>query len=243
MAAPFSLTKPWYEQMIHFPYFPQLSFGKKKDDSKCKYSDLPFHLEIARNAIARPEFKTATCFDFVNKVLEEGLPRSHKNELAALHQTIQTAIPKEHRYHTIIPYHYALIASFLKHHRTQAENLQSVLLQDSRPGDVFVYINPLYNPNSLSRKPTAPSGTHVAIIDSIQKDENDKSYQIRSIDASARRLMRYVNAETTEKRPLKDSNVGYSFFKVSATLNPNFWKCQIPEYENSLKKIHILRFL
>lgn len=215
---------------------------------------VPTHLLKAREAvveqISNDDSRNShiNCFDFVNRILKTTLSEPTLNELSELHNRVLLTLEPAHRYSEIIPYHYSLISSLLHHNKGSAKYWRNRSLFEAKPGDIFVYIDPNYDPDPHKRIPGQPSGTHVAFIDEIVESQTNEFIKMRIIDSSQRKKGRgytqdYVKM-TNHSRASREG-IAYSTVTLRRTVSNKpqdkiLWKCEILGQRKFLKYIFVL---
>lgn len=212
------------------------------------------HLEYARSIVAEQQYKgsmersSLSCFEFVNSVLRETLSRDERQELITLHEVINASLPVAHQYHDIIPYHYHLVARQIQNSTLSPQFWRECPVFEVRPGDVFIYVDPNYEPDPTKRKLGQPSGTHVALIDGILNIVPGHSVTFRMIDSSKRRKGRAYdpNYDTSKGAACYvEEGVAYSTLTLKREDKQSgdypLWRCNILGQRSTKKFVTILR--
>lgn len=190
------------------------------------------------------------CFEFVNRVLRLTLSDSAFQELNQLHNDLLLSLKPEHRYEEIIPYHYFLISSKLRENQNNIIHWRTDDLFNIRAGDLFMYIDPNYDPDPSKRPPGQSSGTHVALVYDVIHIEPNESITICVIDSSTRKKGRGYTPHFYQADPhkcgLTKGGIAYSIItlKIQTHHSKNekiIWKCTILGQRKSLKHATLLR--
>ena len=155
------------------------------------------------------------CYRFVDHLLSQESFHHAWEELKKSHTYINDRLPSSHQAEHIIPYHYHLISLSLKTNGLSSQYWSSPPIEEAIPGDLFIYIDPLYDPDPSQRKARQPSGTHIAVIDAVLKDKGTQS--LRLIDASQRlkgRSKTPFSFEDTYFINSKASGIAYSYLHL-----------------------------
>lgn len=194
-------------------------------------------LSVARRSILNPEVQSLNCFQFFQFVFKNF--KKEWEQLCTLHTDVQKDLPEKHRSSDMIPYHLALIVEALEKGMVASSFFSPQLLSKACVGDIFIYIDPAYDPDPTNRN--IPPGTHVGFIDEIIMKENE-DIQLRLIDASSRRKARFSDLSDPEGTKLKKSSVGYSQVVLEKSEKEGLWKCIIPGLGKPMRRIYILRW-
>lgn len=213
------------------------------------------HLEYARTIVSEQRYNSLlersalSCFEFVNGVLRETLSEEAFNELTMLHKMTNASLPLSHQYHEIIPYHYHLLARHIQNSDLSPRFWRERSVFEARPGDLFVYVDPFYDPDPTKRKIGQPSGTHVALIDEVLNILSDHSVTFRMIDSSKRRKGRGYAPDYDASKGASsyvEGGVAYStmtlkLLKDEQMDNLYLWRCHILGQRSTKKLVTILR--
>lgn|GEM_PF-6590763 len=186
------------------------------------------------------------CYEFVNDTLSFKSPSAF-GKLKSLWAEVQKDLSASHQANAIIPYHYDLIIQKIVAQPSLYKGFEVPAISSLKPGDLFIHIDPNYNPDPMHRSPKCPSGgTHIAFVDAVERNEKGV-LELRLLDAS---LVRKKGRSTSIQKP-KDQDpwcdipcVAYSWVNLYGYDDKTkTWNFQFHQMKKTKKRVSVLRIL
>lgn len=188
-------------------------------------------------------YREWNCYGFANQVLRLSLLPQALQEWDGLWQKTLHFLPDSHWAPEIIPYHYFLIANFLKETTASYKYWSCADIFEVKKGDIFIYEGD-YEHDPAKRSSSKAPDSHIAFVDEVL-EAGEMKIVLQLIDVSERMKGRCFDLRKGGV-PEKPGCIAYSFLTLNLWKElegESIWKTQFKNQSPKYLKIRILRLL